>query len=311
MYWNFGGVVVGSGEGSFGKVSGAMSVEIGFGNGEFLQHLAASRPNSLAIGIEVSQWCAAKGARRALKNGLDNVRILCGDARHLLKHAFEPHSVNEIFMNFPCPWPKRRHAERRVARVGFADLVASRLSPGGTFTLATDVDWYARQTEEIFAAHGAFETSPAARNGEREYATKYERKWRAMGRDIFELRATRRDLRADDGMAEEEDDSMDDTDIAVPAGAGDFRERVARLGGQSTSGALYKAMFREVYFEDASCALVKVISVDEGFEQHYYLKITERDGRLRATPDSVGHPYKTPGVRASAKLALELARGQD
>ena len=140
MYWNFSGIVAGPGEAGFGENSGRILVEIGFGNGEYLRHFAASRPDSLAVGIEVSQWCISKAARRVLASGLKNVRILCGDARHLLKYAFEPSSIGEIFMNFPCPWPKRRHAERRVARGEFASLLASRLSPGGTFTLATDVE---------------------------------------------------------------------------------------------------------------------------------------------------------------------------
>ena len=193
MYWNFEKIIIKPGARRFDGHERPISVEIGFGNGEYLQYLAASRPDSLAIGIEVSQWCASKAARRVLANGLGNVKILCGDARYLLKFAFEPACISEIFMNFPCPWPKRRHTERRVARGDFADLLASRLAANGTFTLATDVDWYAEATEEIFAEHPAFETTPVKRNPERDYATKYERKWRGMGRDIFEFRARKRE----------------------------------------------------------------------------------------------------------------------
>ena len=122
--------------------SGKIFVEIGFGNGEFLEYLGKTYPDVLIVGIEVSQWCASKGARRALSEGLANVRVMHGDARFLLRHCFAPESVERVFMNFPCPWPKTRHASRRVTVPVFSDLLNYLLLPGGTFELATDVDWY-------------------------------------------------------------------------------------------------------------------------------------------------------------------------
>ena len=313
MYWNFDGVIVKPGARRFDGGKCPISVEIGFGNGEYLQYLASSRPGSLAIGIEVSQWCAAKAARRILANDLRNVRILCGDARHLLKFAFGPSSVNEIFVNFPCPWPKRRHSGRRVARGEFADLLASSLTPNGTFTLATDVDWYAEATEEIFLRHPAFETMTVIRNPEREYVTKYERKWRAMGRDIYEFQARKRvhggpedmgtDMKTD--IKENDETGMDELEITGQPGTSSLLERVTDLRGDETHGTGYRVIFRDAYSDGHGDALVKVISVDEGFEQHYYLKISERGGRLRVAADSVGHPYKTPGVRASVRYAAK------
>lgn len=70
--------------------SGRVFVEIGFGNGEFLEYLAETYPDVLIVGIEVSQWCVAKGARRALAAGLGNVRVMHGDARFLCAIAFHP-----------------------------------------------------------------------------------------------------------------------------------------------------------------------------------------------------------------------------
>ena len=316
MYWNFEKIIVKPGGRRFDGHERPISVEIGFGNGEYLQYLAASRPSSFAVGIEVSQWCASKAARRALANGLGNVRIICGDARHLLKLVFEPSCVSEIFMNFPCPWPKRRHTERRVARGDFADLLASVLAPNGTFTLATDVDWYAEATAEIFSSHPAFGTMPVIRNPERDYATKYERKWRSMGRDIFEFRAGKHgDFEQEDleqgvkmNMKEDDETRMDELEIIErieqPRTRG-LLERVADLRGDEIEGAGYRVFFRDAYSDGRGDALVKTISVDEGFEQHYYLKITEHDNRLRVAADSVGHPYKTPGVRASVRHAAK------
>ena len=322
MYWNFENIIVKPGAPRFNGRRRRLSVEIGFGNGEYLQYIAASRPDSLAIGIEVSQWCAAKAARRALANELENVKLLCGDARHLLKFAFEPSCISEIFMNFPCPWPKRRHSERRVARGDFADLLASSLTPNGIFTLATDVDWYAEATEEIFAEHPSFDSTSVTKNPERDYITKYERKWRAMGRDIFEFRAVLSGGRTDDvanqKMKAKEDgetqmDELETSELVEIIGRPETRsllERVTALRGDELEGAGYKIFFRDVYSDGGSAALVKVISVDEGFEQHYYLKITEQNGRMRVKADSVGLPYKTPGVRASVRYAARKLGGE-
>jgi tRNA (guanine-N7-)-methyltransferase len=207
-------------------------------------------------------------------------------------------------MNFPCPWPKRRHAGRRVAGDDFADLLALALAPGGTFTLATDVGWYATQTREIFARHAAFGAEAPERGGARPCATKYERKWRAMGRDIFEMRATKHAGFVPEHTKAEVDWPMDEINARVSPGD-DFRGRVSELRGDSVDGAGYKAIFREAYWNGENDALVKVISIDEGFEQHYYLRIVRHDGKLRVTPDSVGHPYKTPAVKASIRHAAQ------
>ncbi|MDR1884856.1 MAG: tRNA (guanosine(46)-N7)-methyltransferase TrmB, partial [Synergistaceae bacterium] len=183
MYWNFGGLLRGPRDARFSRADGGLVVEIGFGNGEYLAHLAGANPDSTAVGIEVSQWCIAKAARRALAMGRLNVRLLHGDARYLLRAAFEPECVRAIYMNFPCPWPKKRHAGRRVATPDFARLISSRLFPGGTFTLATDVGWYAEETREIFAGCAGFEAETAEGVAGLGCGTKYERKWSSMGRD--------------------------------------------------------------------------------------------------------------------------------
>ena len=166
MSWNLNKVIVSQNDGlpvdwCEMSPSGRIFVEIGFGNGEFLEYLARSNPEVLIVGIEVSQWCAAKGARRILAAGYENARVMHGDARFLLRHCFAPESVERVYMNFPCPWPKTRHASRRVTVPSFSDLMNYLISPGGSFELATDVDWYAQETAEVFSVNPAFRADPA------------------------------------------------------------------------------------------------------------------------------------------------------
>jgi tRNA (guanine-N7-)-methyltransferase len=307
MYRNFKDIVTGPDRPRFSASEGPIFVEIGFGNGEFLQRLSASNDNSLAVGIEVSRWCVSKAVKRALANGSENIRLLCGDARYLLRYAFERESVTCVFMNFPCPWPKRRHSGRRVSRGGFAELLASVLTPGGSFTLVTDVDWYAAETRDIFDRHAAFDAGPVEQSDGREAETKYGRKWTAMGRDIYTFRAAKTgNAYPATGAADEMGvDDMNITDISSDKKMKNLLERTSELKGDVIEGGRYKVIFREVFSDGTKEALVRTISVDEGFEQHYYLKISQNGGGFRVKTDSVGSPYKTPGVRASVKYAAQ------
>lgn len=300
MYWNFTDILRTPANVPLSAKDGEPIVEIGFGNGEYVEYLAKSRPEALVVGIEVSQWCLAKAARRVLSAGLGNVRLLLGDARCLLDLAFEPHAVSEVYMNFPCPWPKKRHAKRRVNRPQFPSLISRALKRGGTFTLATDVDWYAVETAGVFGANGDFETLPILCNPEREYLTKYERKWREMGRDTYLMCAkkTAEDLPVD----EREPKGVETMEAQMAFDTGTFRERLSSLKGDTIGGRDYLVKFRDVFFSEDDTALINVISVDEGFEQHYYLRVVANAGKnVHGQVDAVGQPYRTPAVRASLK----------
>ncbi|MDR3332836.1 MAG: methyltransferase domain-containing protein [Synergistaceae bacterium] len=309
MYWNFSGILIGHQDARLSARGCRVILEIGFGNGEYLEHLARTRPDALIVGVEASQWCVTKAARRALAAGLHNVRLMLGDARHLLSLAFEPCCVFEAYMNFPCPWPKRRHAGRRVAQPWFADLIASRLAAGGTFTLATDVGWYAEETREIFAASGLFEVSPVLVNPERDYATKYERKWRAMGRDTYMTTARKTAESGGDGVNAADDLPLEE-ELTTPA-RGDIGDRAMSLMGEEISGPGYRVIFREVFSSmDGETLLVMAISVDEGFEQHYYIRMTPAANVVKCRTDPVGSPYRTPGVRASLRYVARKIAGR-
>lgn len=309
MYWNFEGILRTSRDVRLGEGSTPpLIVEIGFGNGEYLEHLAATRPDALVVGVEVSQWCLTKAARRVLAAGFDNVRLLHGDARYLLTYAFEPASISEIHMNFPCPWPKKRHEERRVTTPLFARVIASSLVTGGSFTLATDVDWYAEETKRVFGNDGHFRAGPVLLNPPRDIATKYERKWAEQGRDTYVFRAEKEGA-CDRVLAFEEKDEGEDASVEMTGlcDAGAFRERLAAIEGDALREAHYRVTFRKVFFAEDGTALITAISVDEGFEQHYYIKVVPSGEVARGKIDSIGHPYRTPGVRASLKHVMNRA----
>ena len=284
--------------------SGRVFVEIGFGSGEFLEYLAKTNPDVLVVGIEVSQCYASKGARLALAKGLGNIRIMHGDARFLLRHCFPPESVEHVFMNFPCPWPKTRHATRRVTVPIFADLLNYLLEPGGVFELVTDVDWYAQEASETISELGALDADPVETNPVRGCVTKYERKWKAMGKDTWRL------ILRKNGKIEPERDREDgwpmECDKETRKTAGDVLAALKDAAGCGVGGKGHW-VFRDAFISSDGIGIILVITADEGFEQHFYLKVIPNHRGITIKVDSVGHPYRTPAMRAALLHALDIA----
>lgn len=163
-------------------------LEIGFGRGEFLLALAAVSPDSDFVGIEVSWKRALKLARKVARARNPNVLLVVGRGEEALGDWFDPQSLAEIWVNFPDPWPKLRHAERRLIQPAFAALAARALAPGGTLFVATDDVPYAHQIDEALAGekgllnrHAPLAFLPEVPG---RMTTGYEAQWRAEGRPL-------------------------------------------------------------------------------------------------------------------------------
>ena len=166
-------------EGAFGRRC-PLTLEIGFGDGRYTVHAAKERQDACLIGLEISSASLQRALRRVKREGADNVRLAKAGARFALRHLFAEHALERIVINFPDPWPKERHAERRLLSRDFFRLAASRLRPGGAVCLATDhAEYFAFAVEEAQAA-GGFEVRETAAP-DAVFETKYALKWRAQG----------------------------------------------------------------------------------------------------------------------------------
>lgn len=135
----------------FGR-DASRTLEIGFGNGDNLLALAAAHPEQDFIGAEVHPPGVGHLLHKAAEAGLGNLRVSRQDAVDLLRDRIGPESLDTILVLFPDPWHKKRHHKRRLVNVGFAELAASRLKPGGTLQLATDWTPYAEWMVEALDA---------------------------------------------------------------------------------------------------------------------------------------------------------------
>lgn len=163
-------------------------VEIGFGRGEFLLALAAERPERAFLGVEYSGKRVLKMARRVARSGLANLRLIQASGEDVVQELLAPGSVETFWINFPDPWPKKRHHRRRLIQPAFVAALALRLVPGGALQVATDDVAYAEWIAEVLAGEPRLENALAPEAFAREVtgrkATAYELEWRAEGRPL-------------------------------------------------------------------------------------------------------------------------------
>lgn len=124
-------------------------LEIGSGMGETTSELAKREPDVNYIATEVYDAGLGQLMLRAEKLGVENLRLLHGDAVVLLGEHIAPESLDVVRIFYPDPWPKKRHHKRRLIQPDFVRLLASRLRVGGTLHLATDWEDYAEQMREV------------------------------------------------------------------------------------------------------------------------------------------------------------------
>ena len=156
-------------------------LEIGFGGGEHLVHMATTYPDIGIIGCEpfVNGIAMLLGKIRAA--GVGNLAIHPGDVRDLFDVLPEA-SVAKAFLNYPDPWPKARHHRRRFVTPGYLTALARVLQPGAEFRVATDIADYVRQTLEEVPQAGFELLGQGDQPWDDWLSTRYEQKALREGR---------------------------------------------------------------------------------------------------------------------------------
>ncbi len=161
-------------------------VEIGSGKGRFLIASATEQPGVNFIGIEKSLHYHRVIRDRVTKRGLRNVRLINHDAFPVLQKMFADDSVSEVHIYFPDPWPRRREQKRRVIRSEVLTEIRRVLVEGGFGIYVTDHREYFEKAAPLIAQFFRAETRiPGPEDPPR---TNYEAKYRAEGRQIYEVK---------------------------------------------------------------------------------------------------------------------------
>ena len=167
---------------TFFSRTGSITLEIGFGHGEVLLHEAQTFSQHNVLGIEVYRPVLFSVLREAEQLGVDNVRVLSGDAALLLPR-FPDHCLQQIRILFPDPWPKRRHWKRRLLQDRFIAECARCLVPGGLLHLATDWPDYAKQIEQVVANAACWHSRPDVPDRPK---THFEQRGLQLGHKVWE-----------------------------------------------------------------------------------------------------------------------------
>jgi tRNA (guanine-N7-)-methyltransferase len=175
----------------------SMHFEIGFGGGEHLAYRADLLPDHGFIGCEPFVNGVAQALTHIRDGALGNVRLHMGDALEVLRRVPDG-SLSFVYLLHPDPWPKARHAKRRMMNDGPVDLIASKLKSGGEFRFGTDHPVYLSHALMVMQRHrqqydwlcekaADFQARPS---GWPE--TRYEAKARRIGHEVWYFRYERK-----------------------------------------------------------------------------------------------------------------------
>jgi tRNA (guanine-N7-)-methyltransferase len=162
--------------------------EIGFGNGEFLVKKSELHPERNFFGIDYSIESFKRAKKNIEKIDSSSIKIVCLEAKAAFIVLVPEKSLSHIYLNFPDPWPKKKHYKNRLLDREFLTIAASCSTDKGKIIVATDDPFYRDFIlEEIASVHlweSLFQKGWTDELSD-HFSTKYEKKWRNEGKEIF------------------------------------------------------------------------------------------------------------------------------
>ena len=164
-------------------------LEIGFGEGEFLINAAQRDGSRNYLGIEIKRGRFRKAVRAAGKLSLENLKFLHIEAEIALRQVFRERMFDLVLVNFPDPWPKKRHSKHRMFNREFISCLARVLTKSGRTVIKTDQLSYIEQIVSEFKRSRLFRPAHPppgfveSRKGETE--KKFEKHFREASQKIF------------------------------------------------------------------------------------------------------------------------------
>jgi len=157
-----------SAEASSDKQDRPLEVDLGCGKGRFILARAKANHDTNFLGIDRLLRRLKKVNRKISREDLSNVRLLRVEASYAVEYLLPPISVSTFYIFFPDPWPKRRHARRRLFTKSFLDSLHRILRPAGCIHLATDHMDYFTEICGLFGQDHRFTAVPAFLPSEEE-----------------------------------------------------------------------------------------------------------------------------------------------
>lgn len=165
-------------------------IEVGMGKGQFIHGMAKANPDINYVGMEKYSTVLLRAIQKMETEELPNLYFLCEDAKNITE-IFEENEVDRIYLNFSDPWPKDRHAKRRLPSRQFLERFDKILKPDGNLEFKTDnKGLFEFALEELEPAGWKAEKVTFDLHHDEEMVkgnimTEYEEKFSAMGNPIY------------------------------------------------------------------------------------------------------------------------------
>ncbi|MDV6234135.1 methyltransferase [Leptospira ellisii] len=174
-------------ENLFSKEFETYFLELGSGWGEVAIEMARKKPDTGFVLMEKKFDRIRHTIRGIERHSLKNVKILCVNFNWFLEDVFAENVFSQILLNFPDPWPKRRHHKNRTMNLKFLYSLKTLLPEGGKFWFATDYGPYARRVMRLFRDDDRFRPEEIELRFERSElpVSHFERKKREEGKRIY------------------------------------------------------------------------------------------------------------------------------
>ena len=173
----------------------SLNLEVGFGVGNFIIEMGIREPGENFIGMDFYHKGIRKVITRIDKYQIDNARIVYGDAKEKTPLLFKNEELSRIYINFPDPWPKKRHHKRRLIKPAFIRILAEKLKPDGEIHIATDYEDYALEMMDFLKKEPTLKNKNGSgvflSQKEGTPKSKYEKKFINAGERIFYLEFTK------------------------------------------------------------------------------------------------------------------------
>jgi tRNA (guanine-N7-)-methyltransferase len=285
----------------FGR-SAPLILEIGFGRGAFLLHLARSFPDHNVIGLEISNHCLEVTEAAIARHRLPNVRVVHATAETALNHLFQPATLEQVHINFPDPWFKARHSGRRLMQRDTLDTLVSRMQPGGRLYLATDIIAYAEMSAALLADTPQLDNllpTPWADSMPGRVITKYEATAAREGRDCYYFACQRNHQPGPDIPVLKELD-MPHIVFTSPLTLDEMLAAFEPCEATLEDGTVAHIMDS---YRGRHTLLFEAFAKEPTIEQRFAILLHSRpagDYTLLVSP--LGHPRATPGVHLAVLL---------
>lgn len=170
------------------KTEQPIHLEIGMGKGRFIVDMAKAHPEINFIGIEVQEGIIYRALEKVLEEQVENVQLIYMNAQELTD-VFSDGEIDQIYLNFSDPWPKKRHAKRRLTHHAFLKSYAEVLREEGQLSFKTDNRKLFEFSIQMFnAAHLTIRELSLDLHQDSEIEniqTEYEEKFSQQGKRIY------------------------------------------------------------------------------------------------------------------------------